>query len=318
MRLLFRIIFLLILFLAFFFAEAGIGESQSTLKSEKVERDIYTTGHLRNLYLFDVKIDLFRDDLRERFEREFFQFIEKKGLMFVIVKRHMKYQKLIEEEIRRLSMHQDLIYLVIAESYLNPRAVSRAEATGLWQFIKETGRQEGLIINDVIDERYDVVKSTTTALLHLKKLYEEFKDWFIAASAYNAGVKRVKEALQNQNFRDFFDLYLPEETERYIFRILALKEVIENREKYGIKFDEKEKYREISIDYVTIRTEKELHTSSLAVSMGLPYREFRYLNLHIKKYVLPKGTYNIYFPREKREIFLKNLKLHSAVFVEER
>ncbi|MCS7280793.1 MAG: lytic transglycosylase domain-containing protein [Desulfobacterota bacterium] len=288
-------------------------------KPEKSERDLYTITHLRHtLYLFDTKIDLSRDDIKERFEREFFQFLDKRGLLYIIVKRYFQYRRLIEEEIKRIGLHHDLIYLVIAESYLNPRAVSKAEAQGLWQFIKETGKQEGLIINDTIDERYDIVRSTQIALLHLKKLHEEFKDWFLACAAYNAGLKRVKEAIQNQNTKDFFDLYLPEETERYIFRIVALKEIFENRERYGIKVDEKDGYKELSIDSITIRLDKELHTSILASSMGLPYRAFRYLNLHMRKYSLPKGTYNVYFPREKREFFLKNLRSIPHISIEEK
>ncbi len=292
--------------------------SARTVRPEKTEIGLYSTLHLSDrLYLFDVKIDLYRDDLRERFEREFFQMLEKKGLMHILVKRYLKFRKIIEGQIRNLNVHPDLIYLVIAESYLNPRAVSKAQATGLWQFIKETGREQGLIINDVIDERYDILKSTNMALLHLRKLYEEFKDWFLAASAYNAGAKRVREALQNQNARDFFDLYLPEETERYIFRILAVKEIIENRERYGVRFDEREKYKEISIDCITIKVNGEIHTSFLATAMDLPYREFRYLNLHIKKYVLPKGKYNIYFPPEKRETFIRNLMQNPSITIQE-
>ncbi|MCX7857039.1 MAG: lytic transglycosylase domain-containing protein [Deltaproteobacteria bacterium] len=320
MRLTFGLIPFLFIFLPFVGAEKPLfATHQSNSRLDRAEKDLYSINHLKGgLLLFNTKIDLGRDDIQERFEREFFQFLEKKGLLYLLAKRHLKYKRLIEEEIKKLEVHPDLIYLVITESYLNPRAVSKADATGLWQFIKETGKQEGLIINDVVDERYDIVKSTSIALLHLKKLYEEFGDWFIASSAYNAGAKRLREALQNQNARDFFDLYLPEETERYIFRIAAIKEILENQERYGIKVFEDEKYKEISIDYVIIRTEREIHTSFLATAMGLPYRQFRYLNLHIRKYTLPKGTYNVYFPREKRETFLRNIKKCGFIAVESR
>lgn len=306
------ITFFLLLFFLF------LPSLSATTKTKSIEPEIYSTRNLTDtLCLFGVKIDLRRDDIRERFEREFFQLLEKRGLMYILTKRYAKYKRLIEAEIKKLGVHPDLIYLVIAESKLNPRALSRAQAGGLWQFIKETGKKEGLIVNDVIDERYDIVKSTRIALLYLQRLKEEFKDWFLAASAYNAGEKRVRDAIQNQNFRDFFDLYLPEETERYIFRILAIKEIIENKEKYGIRFDQEEMYGEVSVDSITINVEKELHTASLAQWMELPYRQFRYLNLHLRRYVLPKGKYTIYFPREKRAIFLKNLKSNQSLTFEE-
>ncbi|HBE45410.1 MAG TPA: hypothetical protein DDW17_08225, partial [Deltaproteobacteria bacterium] len=137
-----------------------------------------------------------------------------------------------------------------------------------------------------------------------------------AMAAYNAGSNRIKDALENQGTKDFFDLFLPEETERYIFRILALKEIITNRERYGIKIDEKELYKPFAIDAVLIKIEKELHTNALARCMDMSYRQFRYLNLHIRKYILPKGTYTINVPVEKKESFFKKLKAYPFVLIE--
>lgn len=293
--------------------------AQTDIKIERQVKTHFASSHLvGNLYLFDYPIDLLRDDIRERFEREFFWFLDRKGFLHHLIKLYMKCQKLMEEEIRKQGGHPDLIFLLVAESHLNPRALSSAGASGLWQFMRDTAKEEGLIINEVIDERYDIIRSTRVALTHLKKLYSELNDWYLAASAYNAGIKRVREALQNQNARDFFDLFLPEETERYIFRIAALKEIITNRERYGIRIDDKERYGEMSIASVTIRTEKDLHTSILASSMELPYRQFRYLNLHIRKYVLPKGTYNVYMPQEKKSVFLRNISQYQYILVEPR
>lgn len=308
-----------ILIAAFTLILFSFAYGQQDQRFERQIRSQFSSSHLvGNLYLFDVQIDLTRDDLKERFEREFFWFLDRKGLLHYITKLFMKYSRLMEEEIRRQNMPYDLIFLLVAESHLNPRAVSSAGASGLWQFMRDTAREEGLIINDVIDERYDIIKSTRVALTHLKKLYLELNDWFLAASAYNAGIKRIREALQNQNARDFFDLFLPEETERYIFRIMALKELITNREKYGIKVEEKDRYGELSITSVTLRTERDLHTSILASSMELPYRQFRYLNLHLRKYVLPKGSYNIYMPYDKRPIFLRNIAQYQHISVESK
>jgi membrane-bound lytic murein transglycosylase D len=261
-----------------------------------------------SLSLCDKKVSLAKDDMRERFEREYFQFLENRGLMTILVKRYLKYAGLINIEIQKMALPPDLIYLVITESYLNPRAVSQAQAAGLWQFMKETGKKEGLSINDHVDERYNIQRSTRAALTHLKRLYGEFGDWFIAMAAYNAGPGRLKEAIENQGTRDFFDLYLPEETERYILRIMAIKEIISNREKYGIMLTEKELYKPIMLTEVTIEAGREVPVLTIAKYVDLSYKAFRDLNVHLRKYRLPKGIYNINIPYEKRDIFIKRVK----------
>ena len=210
--------------------EKRIGDLEKDILRLDRQVNMYNLDALPDfLMLCDKKIPIFRDDVRERFERELFLILENKGLLTTIVKRYFKYLPMINEEIQKQSLPSDLIFLAVAESYLNPRSVSSASAAGMWQFIKETGKKEGLSINDDIDERYNVKKSTQSAMTHLKRLYGEFNDWLIAMAAYNAGAARLKEVIENQNTRDFFDMYLNEETERYLFRIIALKEIISNR-----------------------------------------------------------------------------------------
>jgi len=261
-----------------------------------------------SLLLCDKKVPLTKDDMRERFEREYYQFLENRGLIAILAKRYLKYAGFINGELQKMALPSDLIYLVIAESYLNPRAVSQAQAGGLWQFMKETGKREGLAINDHIDERYNIKRATKAGLTHLKRLYGEFGDWFLAMAAYNAGAGRLKEAIENQGTRDFLDLYLPEETERYIFRILAIKEIISNRERYGIVFAEKELYKPIMISEVTIEAGREVPVLAIARYADLSYKAFRDLNVHLRKYRLPKGVYTINIPSEKKDVFMKKAK----------
>jgi membrane-bound lytic murein transglycosylase D len=267
------------------------------------------------LLLCDKKIQLTKEDLRERFEREYFLFLENRGLLTILAKRYLKYHSMINEEIQKMSLPSDLIYLVVTESYLNPRAVSKANAAGLWQFMKETGKKEGLYVNEHVDERYNVKKATKSALTHLKRLYGEFGDWLIAMAAYNAGNGRLREAIENQGTKDFFELFLPEETERYIFRIVALKEILGNREKYGIQVDEKDLYKPVFLSEVSIEISKELHAIVLAQAMDLPYKMFRDFNLHLRKYRLPKGVYHINVPAEKKDVFLKRMRNQPGVEV---
>ena len=141
--------------------EKKVSDLEAEVTRLKREIEVYNLDGLPDaLVLCDKKIPLFRDNIKERFEREFFQFLENKGLLTIIIKRYFKYSNMINEETQKMGLPSDLIYLVITESYLNPRSLSRANAAGMWQFIKETGKREGLYINDNIDERYNMKKAT--------------------------------------------------------------------------------------------------------------------------------------------------------------
>jgi len=296
--------------------EKRLGDVEKDVMRLQRQADLFNLDALPdNLMLCDKKIPLYRGDIRERFERELFQLLENKGLLTIVIKRYYKYLPMISEEVQRMGVPSDLIYLAVTESYLNPRAVSRANAAGMWQFIKETGKREGLLVNDHIDERYNVKRATRSALTHLKRLNGEFNDWFLAMSAYNAGPGRVREVIQNQDTRDFFDMYLPEETERYVFRVLALKEIIANRERYGIKIDDKDLYRPVALSEVTIEASQEFHSHILAKAMEAPYRTFRTNNLHLRRYTLPRGVYRINVPAEKKDIFIKKIKGYDYIEV---
>ena len=267
------------------------------------------------LSLCEKQIPLSNEDVREAFEREFYQFLDNRGLLTILVRRYGKFLNVVSEELDKAALPPDLIYLAIAESYLNPRAASRASAGGLWQFLKDTGKREGLFINDDIDERYSVTRSTRCALGYLSRLHAEFGDWFLAMAAYNAGEARLKDALQNQNTKDFFELFLPEETDRYVYRIAALKEILSNPRTYGLPIEKEDYYKPYAVVEITVDLERETHTAVLAQAMDLPYGTFRLYNLHIRKYKLPKGTYHLCVPVEKKETFLRRIRMNQTIGV---
>ncbi len=265
--------------------------------------------------LCDRQMPLANPDVREAFEREFYQFLDNRGLLTILVRRYGKFLNVVSAEIEKTAMPPDLVYLAIAESYLNPRAASRASAGGLWQFVKDTGKREGLCINDDIDERYSVTRSTRCALSYLNRLHAMFGDWLLAMAAYNAGEARLSDALQNQNTKDFFEMYLPEETTRYIYRIAALKEILGNPAKYGLPIEKEDFYKPYAVVEITVDLEREVHTAALAQAMDLPYGAFRLYNLHIRKYKLPRGTYHLCVPIEKKETFLRRIRMNPSIGV---
>jgi len=305
--------------------ETGQGPAAVEKKVSDLEREVASLkqeiGYLKmpvvpqRLTLCDRTIPLSDADVREDFEREFYQLVQDKGLLTILVKRYSKFFTVVSGELKQANMPIDLIYLAIAESYLNPRAVSRADAGGMWQFVRDTAKREGLFINDQIDERYSVTRSTRSALQYLGQLHDEFGDWLVAMAAYNAGEARLREAIANQNTRDFFQLFLPQETNRYIFRIAAVKEIVGNPKKYGLPIEKADYYRPYAVEEVTINVEKETHTATLAQAMDLPYKTFREYNLHIRKYTLPRGVYRLYVPVEKRETFFKGIEACPYVSV---
>jgi len=292
---------------------SGLKKELSRLKKEASLLKMAQVPDL--IALCDKPMPLFDEDVREQFEREFYQFLENKGLLTILVKRQAKFLAVVSEQIEKAKMPSDLIFLAIAESYLNPRVRSTANAGGMWQFMKDTGKREGLYVNDDIDERYSVTRSTASALGYLNKLNTEFGDWFLAMAAYNCGENRVREAISNQNTRSFFELFLPEETSRYVYRIAALKEILGNPDKYGLQVEKNDYYRPYAVAEVTIELDRETHTNILAQAMQIPYKAFRMYNLHIRKYKLPRGVYRVYVPAEKLDVFRQSIRMCPGVLL---
>jgi len=268
------------------------------------------------LTLCDRVVPLWKDEGRERFEREFYPLLGQRGRLTILIKRYSRFFNVLSREIENAGLPADLIFLAIAESDLNPRATSPAKAGGLWQFIKDTGKREGLYAGEYIDERYAIEKSTRTALSLLTKLHNDFGDWLLAMAAYNAGESRIRSVLASQGSRDFFDLFINEETDRYVFRIAALKEVIGNPRKYGLAIEKSDYYQPYVTVRVRVESEKEISTSIFSQAMDLPYRTFRLYNLQIRKDRLPAGAYKLYVPAEKKETFIMKMQGISGITVQ--
>lgn len=232
---------------------------QEAPADEIVERKIYNEYKVYALPLPE-KIDfagepvpLHNPDIRERLDRELLvnAYWQSNGLL--LFKRAHKYFPQVEPLLKQYGIPDDFKYLMVAESALDFRS-SPAGASGLWHFMKATGQEYGLEINAYVDERYDLQKSTFVAAQYLKKAKERFGSWTMAAAAYNAGSAGMNRQMDRQGQTDYYDLLLNEETSRYVFRIIALKEIMNNPEKYGFHFREKDLYPpiptyKVKVDY---------------------------------------------------------------------
>ncbi len=229
----------------------------------------------------DETIDLDRYDLRERLDRELMAFTYMHSSTLLTIKRANRYFPIIEPILREEGMPDDLKYLAVIESSLNPQARSRAGAAGMWQFMKTTGREYGLEVNDNIDERYHIEKSTRAACHYLKEAYEKYGSWLCVAASYNAGQGRITQQLARQGAGRAVDLWLVEETARYMFRLLAAKTVLSNPQQYGFLLKREHLYPPIPYTTDTVTTGIE-DLAAYAKGKGISYAQLKDANLWLR------------------------------------
>lgn len=175
----------------------------------------------------------YRYDKRERLDRELNSFTYFHSTTLLLIKRANRIFPIIEPILKQQGLPDDLKYIAVIESSLDPRAVSPARAAGLWQFMSATATQFGLEVSAEVDERYSIEKSTVAAGKYLKEAYNKYGSWSAAALSYNGGQGRITNELRNQQTGEALDLWLVEETTRYYYRMLAIKLVFENPPQYG-------------------------------------------------------------------------------------
>lgn len=251
------------------------------------------------------EVDLSRLDMYERYDREMTTFCYAHSLTSLIIKRANRYFPILDSILAQEGIPQDFVYLAAIESVLNPCAVSPMKAVGMWQIMAETGRGLGLEINEFVDERYHVEKATVAACTYLKTAYEKYGHWATAAASYNAGMHRISQELEAQQASTSFDLWLNEETSRYVFRILCLKELMSNPSKYGYKLTEKQLYQPVRCHEVTVDTAIQ-YLPDFAIAQGITYAQLREFNPWLRTKTLPNPDgkqYVIKIP-EKESLFL--------------
>lgn len=216
---------------------------QIVIQSHDIEfcDDIYFAGERVPLEMFNI---------RERYERELLSNTYFHSNTMVLLKRSKRWFPVIEPILQKYGVPEDFKYLCVIESYLS-NVVSPAGAAGFWQFMKATAQEYDLEINKEIDMRYNVELETEAACKYFLKAYERFGSWTLVAAAYNAGSSRVSKFMKEQGASSYYDLLMSEETERYVFRILAIKTILENPEKHGFYISqtyEPYKYKTVTVD----------------------------------------------------------------------
>jgi len=187
-----------------------------------------------------------------------------------------RYFPVIEKILKENGIPDDFKYLAVAESGLR-NVISPSDAHGIWQFLEGTGEHYGLTINSEVDERYHIEKSTLAATKYFKDAYAKFGSWTMAAASYNAGMGGIEGAINYQKETSYYDLYLKDETSRYIFRAVALKIIFENTQKYGFFLDEKDLYNPLT--YKTVKVDSTItNLADFASSYKTNYKMLRFYN----------------------------------------
>ncbi len=229
-----------------------------------------------------VPVDTFW--VREALDRELLSNVYFHSSTFLMIKRAHRYFTIIEPILKKNGVPDDFKYLALCESGLT-NVVSPAGAAGYWQFLKETGLQYNLEITDEVDERYHLEKATAAACAYLKNAFARFGNWTLAAAAYNAGSDNISKPMSQQQASSYYDLLLNQETSRYIFRILALKEIFRDPAKYGFFYRNTDLYPVIPCRQVTIdSTVNDL--ASFAISQKINYKILKELNPWLRKNTL--------------------------------
>ena len=236
-------------------------------------------------------------DVKERLERELLVCLDNSDDVILWLKRSNRYFPHIEKVLKDNSLPDDLKYIVIAESSLKPLASSNRGAVGFWQFIESTGVRYGMKINNDIDERRSLYASTDAAISYLKYLHSLLGSWTLAAAAYNMGEDGLRTEMAMQKVDNYYHLYLNEETQRYVFRILSAKIILSNPEKYGFHLTEEDLYKPLQFDRVEMNVNQPVPLYLIARAANTYFKVIKDLNPHIKNYSLSTGKHIILLPK---------------------
>jgi hypothetical protein len=236
-------------------------------------------------------------EVKERMQREFISNYYMHGSLINVLRLCTRYFPIIESRLQQNGIPDDFKYLCVAESALQ-QPTSPAGAVGFWQFMKATAQQYGLEVNDQVDERYHLIKATDAACAFFKAAYAKFGSWTAAAAAYNCGALGYNNQVTIQGTQDYYNLLLPEETNRYIFRIAAFKYLIKYHKQYGFMLNEQDYLKPLAIQSLKIDTSIE-DWASFAKERGISYKLLKLYNpwLRAKNLVIEEGkSYTIDLP----------------------
>jgi hypothetical protein len=273
---------------------------------------VYSVLKPDNLKFANENIPESTFDVWERLDKELLKNIYWQSNTLLYFKRANKYFPIIEEILEKNNIPSDFKYLALIESGFEYK-VSPSGAAGFWQIMKGTAREYGLEVNYAIDERYHLIKSTEAACKYLQKAYNKFGSWTLAAASYNMGINGVQRQVKKQNTNNYFNLYLNDETSRYVFRIIVIKEIMENPRKYGFVFRQNDLYSYPSVKKIRVdSTINNLY--SFAKENDINYKILKRFNPWLRTSKLPDESRRVYYidiPEKSEELIFDDLVIEA-------
>lgn len=296
----------------------GSNDSAAVLEQRPVVSSMTVNPEVPNTVTFcGDPIDITRYNMREGFDRELASFTYFHSTTMLLIKRANRYFPIIEPILKENGIPDDFKYLAVIESHLDPRVSSPARAVGMWQLLEGTGKQYGLTITPTVDERCDVEKATVAACKYLKAAYAKYNNWVDVACAYNGGMGRITGELSKQDADRAFDLWLVEETTRYPYRIMAIKQIFENPYKYGFVLRARDLYKLVYCDEISVSSDIQ-DLAGFAKSHGITYADLKRFNpwLRDRKLLTAGRTYKLKIPKEKEMFYsTPNTVVHNPAWV---
>lgn len=270
------------------------------------EHRVFVPSIPSELEFCNEKVPLGDFDVKERMERELLVNVHWSSATILSLKRANRWFSIIEPILKENGIPNDFKYLAVIESGLT-NVISPAGAAGFWQLMPNVAREYGLEVNDKVDERFNLEKATRAACRYLKEAHSKYGNWTLAAASYNFGMNGIDKQIGRQKSRNYYNLFLVEETNRFVFRILAIKEIFSDPWKYGFALTEEELYKPIKTKKIIVKKEiKDL--SSFAVEQGINYKILKIFNPWLRDNTLPNPsnkTYYIEIP-EDNEVEVSN------------
>lgn len=274
------------------FISSSPTEKEKDRETFKNEYKVYAFNIPPDITFADEEIPLNDWDVKERLDRELLVNTYWQSNTLLYFKRANRYFPVIEKILDRNNIPEDLKYIALIESgFMN--VVSPAGAAGFWQLLKSTGQEYGLEVNDNVDERYHLEKSTEAACKFFKESYDVFGNWMLVAASYNMGINGIKREVEEQKVQSYFDLKLNPETSRYIFRLLAIKEILEHPKEYGFHFKNYQLYQPLKCEPVVVNTSID-NLVDFAIDHNTTYKMLKEVNPWLRQRSLKNPTGKVY------------------------
>jgi len=285
------------------------GDSSETMGPAQIPALISSIRVSDPLDFCGESVELDNPEVRERLEKELLLILWDRPQIVLWIKRSNRFFPIIEKMLREHNLPQDLKYIAIIESALRPHAGSRKGAIGFWQFMEATGHRYGLVINSEKDERRNIFRSTEAAISYFKELYELLESWTLAAAAYNMGEQGLQSEILAQKSNNYYHLYLPLETQRYIMRALSAKIILSAPEAYGFQYTEADLYPALQYDRIRLECFQETPLAIIAQAANTYFKMIKDLNPEIRGHYLAAGSHSILIPPGAADGFHTRFKL---------